>query len=99
MAKRNHPSFINPATGRRYDNYLTLIPGIGLPITHVTVDQFIDALHNRRADHNAWAHYFDQIGWPEGYVYCTQSEPYTRLTGFNCMLKTAKREHLGMTPA
>jgi hypothetical protein len=85
MTRQKHkfPPFIDPKTGKRYANYLNPVPGTGKPITELSVDEFISALDYIR-NSDELRHYFYQVGWPEGYVYC-QDEGYARHTGYVCL--------------
>ena len=90
MKKPKHcPSFIDPKTGRRFEEHNRPVPGTGKPVWQLTADEFVTAINDRKY-RDAVATWFDRIGWPEGWHYCT-TESYCRCTGYPCLVQEALR--------
>lgn len=83
-----YPPWIDPKTGTYKNNKSIKVPGLNKLISEITPDEFANAvLYPPKKYIKEWQNFFNEIGWPEGFHYCTTNYKYARDTGYKCILK------------
>ena len=89
MSKKTRPlpAFIDPSTGGRWRGKALEIPvpnSGGKLVKDMTPEEFAGIMFSSKTneEYNQLSDWFDSVGWPEGFAYCTRSYEYSRVTAY-----------------